>query len=142
MATSAIMTFESARVVPLRNADECGESVVNLKVSTSFSAGTLLGEITASPGTYGPYASGNSDGTQNPTLILEYQCTTDASGNVTFGSGTNGGEWGQTEKGAPCWRNGLFNCADLVGLDANAVTKLGRLIQGTVSAGIVEIYGQ
>jgi hypothetical protein len=35
----------------------------------------------------------------------------------------------------------LFSTADLVGLDAGAVTKMGRLIQGTVSSGRLLIYG-
>jgi hypothetical protein len=142
MPTTAIATFGAGRVDPLKDPRDADIEVVNLKVSTSFAAGTVLGEITASPGVYGPYASGNSDGTQNPTHILQYQCVTDASGNVTFGAGPAGtSEWGRTEKGAPAYRSGEFSCADLTGLDANAVTKLGRLVQGTVSAGRVLVYG-
>jgi hypothetical protein len=87
--------------------------------------------------------TGNVDGTQNPTHILMYACITDASGNVTLGSSVaaGAGEWGQTQKGAPAYASGEFSCVDLVGLDAGAVTKLGRLIQGTVSSGRVLIYG-
>jgi hypothetical protein len=110
MPTTAIATFGAGRVDPLKDPRDADIEVVNLKVSTSFAAGTVLGEITASPGVYGPYASGNSDGTQNPTHILQYQCVTDASGNVTFGAGPAGtSEWGRTEKGAPAYRSGEFS---------------------------------
>jgi hypothetical protein len=143
MPTTPIATWGMGIVVPLKAPDESGMEVLNLKASTTFAAGTIIGEITASPGVYGPYASGNTDGTQNPTHILMMAAVTDASGNITFGSGPAGtSEWGQTSKGAPAWKNGEFSCADIVGLDANAVTKLGRLIQGTVSAGRLLVYGQ
>jgi hypothetical protein len=142
MPTTA-STFGGKRVDPLKTPDEALVEVIGLKASTTFAAGTLVGEITASPGTYGPYATGNVDGTQNPTHILMYACITDASGNVTFGSSVTAGagEWGQTQKGAPAYASGEFSCADLVGLDAGAVTKMGRLIQGTVSSGRVLVYG-
>jgi hypothetical protein len=58
---------------------------------------------------------------QYPTHIMQYQCITDASGNVTFGAGPAGtSEWSQTSKAAPAFRSGYFNCADLTGLDAFA----------------------
>jgi hypothetical protein len=143
MPTTPIMTFGAGRVDPLKNPDECIVEVLGLKASTTFAAGTLVGEITASPGTYGPYATGNVDGTQNPTHILMYACITDASGNVTFGSSVTAGasEWGQTQKGAPAYASGEFATQDLVGLDAGAVTKMGRLIQGTTTTGRILVYG-
>jgi hypothetical protein len=143
MPTTPAMTFGAKRVDPLKAPDKAIVEVVGLKVSTTFAAGTLIGEITATPGTYGPYATGNVDGTQNPTHIMQYDCITDASGNVTFGSGVTAGagEWGQTQKGAPAYASGEFSTADLVGLDAGAVTKLGRLIQGTVTSGRILVYG-
>lgn len=139
MPTTPVASYGGAVVDPLEHPELCVSERIGLKPSTTFAAGTLVGEITATPGYYGPYATGNVDGTQNPTHILRYACKTDASSNVTLGDQTVG-EWGQLEKGAPAWVNGIFNCADLVGLDAGAVTKLGRLLQGTVSAGRVKIY--
>lgn len=142
MPTSAITTFGAGRVDPIKDPEDANLEVVNLKASTTFAAGTLIGEITASPGTYGPYATGNADGTQNPTHILQYPCVTDASGNITFGAGPAGtSEWGETYKGAPAYRSGEFSCADLVGLDSGAVTKLGRLVQGTTTSGRILVYG-
>jgi hypothetical protein len=143
MPTTPIATFGGKRLIPLKAPEDAVSEVIGLKASTTFVAGTLVGEITASPGTYGPYATGNVDGTQNPTHVLQYDCITDASGNVTIGSSVTAGasEWGQTQKGAPAYASGLFATGDLVGLDAGAVTKLGRLIQGTVTSGRLLIYG-
>lgn len=143
MPTAAATTWGAGRVDPIKNPNGANVEVINLKASTTFAAGTLVGEITASPGTYGPYASGNSDGTQLPTHILQYACVTDASSNVTIGgTGAAGGEWGQTRKGAPAYRSGEFSCADLTGLDANVITiKRAILVQGTVSSGRVMFLG-
>jgi hypothetical protein len=77
------------------------------------------------------YASGSSDGSQVPTGILEHACTTDAQGFVITSSAT-----GQGKPFASMYVKGTFATADLTGLDANAVTKLGgHLIYGTVTAG-------
>lgn len=141
MPTTAVLTWSAGRVDPLKDPDDAHQENVNLKISTTFAAGTIVGEVTATPGTYAPYATGNSDGSQNPVGVLQYPCVTDASGNITIGNAAGGGEWGQTQKGAPVWMSGEFSCADLVGLDAGAVTKLGRLIQGTVTSGRIIIYG-
>jgi hypothetical protein len=74
---------------------------------------------------------------QVPTHLNQYACITDASGNVSFGTGITAGatEFGQTSKSAPAFRAGYFSCADLVGLDQRAVAILGRLVQGTIAAG-------
>jgi hypothetical protein len=142
MPTAPIATFGAQRLIPLKDPGDSGRINVNLKPSSTFAAGTILGEITATPGTYGAYATGNVDGTAAATLILEYACVTDASGNVTFGTGTAGqSEWGQTYKGAPVFVSGIFATQDLVGLDAGAVTKLGRLLQGTTTSGMLAVYG-
>jgi hypothetical protein len=141
MPTSAVSTFGYGRVDPWRDADDAAVRLVNLKASTVFAAGTLVGEITASPGVYGPYATANSDGTQNPVGILQYACATDASGNITFGSVAGTSEWGNTSKAAPIYISGIFRTEDLTGLDSGAVTKLGRLVQGTTTSGEFIMYG-
>lgn len=104
---------------------------VALPASISYAHGTILGEIAASPGTFGAYNSGHTDGTQNAKVILVYDCTTDANGNVTLTStaGQIGDEWGGTDQGAPVYFAGTFNTQDLTGLDSNAVSQLGRLVQ-------------
>lgn len=85
------------------------------------------------------YASGNTDGSQIAKTILRYDAAVDSSGNITLGQQTGGGDHGQTYSYAPVFICGQFSCADLTGLDDTAISKLGRLIQGTHTAGILEI---
>jgi hypothetical protein len=92
------------------------------------------------PGTYAPYLSGSTDGSQVPKGILRYPCVTDASGNIAFGAAGNE-EWGQTHKAADMWISGNFRTEDLVGLDANAVSLLGRLVYGTRTHGVIALFG-
>jgi hypothetical protein len=116
---------------------------VKLPVSVNYPKGTVLGEITASPGTFKAYAAGNADGSQIPRAILQYGCQVDASGNITFSDtgGTVGGDHGETAKAAPAYIGGRFYTADLVGLDATALTNnpAWALNQGTVANGILDI---
>lgn len=126
----------TARLDPLYNPEDAIAQHVALAAGT-YVRGTVLGEVTATPGTYKAYASANVDGSQNPAMLLMYSCVVDASGNVSLGTSTTGGEWGQVfGKSAPAYMAGIFRTQELVGLDANAVTKLaGRLLEGTVTAG-------
>lgn len=88
---------------------------------------------------YKPYASGNSDGSQNAQLFLEYDCTVDHGGNVTLGT-PPGAPWAATTGTAPAYFAGVFNTAQLVGLDSTAVTALKGVIKsGTVANGLIEI---
>jgi hypothetical protein len=135
MPTSATNTYTFTRVDPLFAPEGAMETIVNVKIAASqtYAAGTVVGEVTASPGTYKAYATGNVDGTQNPTGILQYAVTTDASSNITSTS-----EWGFTSLATPMYIRGTFRTQDLTGLDAGAITKLGgHLVEGTVSSGIV-----
>jgi hypothetical protein len=92
------------------------------------------------PGVYKAYAAGNGDGSQIPKGILEYDCATDASGNITLGGSAIGGQFGQTQKAVPMYVQGDFYTTELVGLDANALTAgLGHLLEGTVANGVVAI---
>lgn len=86
-------------------------------------------------GSWGPYASGNSDGTQLPRAILKYAVIVDQSGNVT-----GIGQWGASYLSTPAYNRGQFFTADLVGLDANAVTAGPfRILSGAVTAGEIEL---
>ena len=108
-----------------------GTFEVTSATGSLFTVAGLPAGLTATATTQGIVTSA-----QNPTHILQYDCVTDASGNVTFGAGPAGtSEWGQTALSAPAFRSGYFSCADLVGLDANAVRALGRIVQGTIAAG-------
>lgn len=81
--------------------------------------------------TYAAYASGSSDGSQVPSVILEYPTTTDSAGNVVPSSAFASGV-----PYATAYMSGFFDLADLVGLDANAVTKMGgAIVSGSISSG-------
>jgi len=108
---------------------------VNIAPSLTLAAGTVLGELTATPGTYKAYATANTDGSQVPKGILMYPVVTDASGNIT-----NQGDFGSTFKTTPMFLNGTFKTASLTGLDAGAMTTLGgHLIAGTLASGMMRI---
>jgi hypothetical protein len=134
------LTFRNA--LGQQNVAQVTASAAGLTGGTpTITPATGTGGVAGTPGTYAPYASGNSDGSQNPVGVLQYACTTDASGNISPGTSTSGNEWGVTRKYASVYMAGEFLTDDLVGLDANAVGKLGRLVQGTVAHGRLMIYG-
>jgi len=147
MATSPMNVFSNQKLEPYYETPTPAEDVVTLPASISYLRGTLLGEVTATPGTFKAYTSGASDGSQRPQRILAFDCTTDASGNVTLTStaGQVGGYLGQTQRGAPAYMKGAFRCEDLVqsgagAIDANAITTGYLLLKnGTVAAGVVEL---
>lgn len=138
MPTSPQHTFSAAnRLDPIFN--PAGEHVIHvaLAASATYARGTVLGEVTATPGTYKPYANANSDGSQTAKAVLKYGCSTDASGNITIL-----GEHGITHKSAPAYMpgSGYFKTAELVGMDAAAVTDLGAsLVAGDLTSGIIKL---
>jgi hypothetical protein len=135
----AVNTFPQAGVVSILDEEDALEYSVNLPASVTYAAGTILGELTATPGTFRAYVTGAADGSQVPKAILKYACATDAAGNITFG-GAAGNAFGlPAEKCAPAYWAGTFRTTDLVGLDAGAVTALGRLISGTLANGVLRI---
>lgn len=114
-----------------------------MTIATAGSGSPAVANTTpgVTPGTNSAYLG--SSGT--PALILEYASATDASGNVTLGGTSGGDEHGAARRTVSAYTRGYFNCADLSingtpGIDANFLTAMkARLIQGTVTAGIVYI---
>jgi hypothetical protein len=101
-------------------------------------AGTFARTTTGrTANTFVAYADGNSDGSQTARCILAYDCATDAGGNITFGN-TAGADRYLT-KDAPAYFIGIFATTELIGLDAAAVTDLGRLMSGSVSSGVLSM---
>lgn len=94
-----------------------------------------------SPGTFVAYNQYNTDGSQVARAILPYDVQTDGSGNITLSSTANqaGGEFGQQYKTVDVYVGGYFNTADLTGLDAKAVSDLGKIAQGTIAAGLLRV---
>jgi hypothetical protein len=106
--------------------------------TTTYAAGTAVGELTATPGTFAPYADANVDGTGVCKGFLQYAVVV-AAGLVTFGTASGGGPFGQTKTYAPVYFSGAFRTVDLVGFDAAALADLnGHLVNGSVADGIVE----
>lgn len=86
------------------------------------------------------YASGNSDGSQIPKGILQYDCFVDAMGLLYLGVNSATSQWGEIRRSVPYYFAGTFDTTKLTGLDANALTAgAWRLISGTVAAGVVRL---
>lgn len=93
-----------------------------------------------SPGTFKAYNDQNTDGSQVPVAILQYDCATDGSGNITIGAQTGGGPFGETYKTAPAYFSGTFLTADLTGYDDNCARQPGwRRVSGTPTSGVVRL---
>lgn len=115
-----------------------GSSAITVAASgASLTGGTTPAatarQVTAAaagtPGKYGAYGAGNTDGTQWPTHIVAYAVQVDSSGNVSFvDTPSVSAEWNLTELGVPAYYGGVFAVADLAGLDDTAIARLGRLL--------------
>lgn len=68
-----------------------------------------------------------------------YSISVDASGNVTYGDGAAGDEFGAEYLSAPVYVAGAFRVEDLTGLDSNAVADLGRLVTGDTVSGLLHV---
>lgn len=112
---------------------------IKLAPSTTYPKGRVLGEITATPGTYGLYVDANTDGTGVAKCVLPRQVTTDANGLIYDGAQASSEEIGYAQLTAPAFFEGCFKSEDLVGLDANGLTDLGgKVLFGTITAGYVQ----
>lgn len=74
-----------------------------------------------------PYASGASDGRQTFRIILKMATSTDIFGQIIT-------DRPELLTVARVYTRGVFFCSDLVGLDANAVSQAGRLINANTIA--------
>lgn len=103
--------------------------VVNLAVSTTFVKGQVLGRVTAS-GLYDDYNDAAVDGLEVARAIMPYACSTDASGNVSFG------DIGSGEKTVDVYVAGCFKESDLTGWNAAAAVdmKASTVIAGAAAA--------
>jgi len=135
MPTTPVTTFSNNKLDPLLDGEDALEYAVSLVGPVTYVKGTVLGEVSATPGTFKAYASGSSDGSQVPKCILRDAVTVDASGNITIP-----GENNMIRLDTHAFFAGTFACADLTGLDANALTAGGwRLINGSVTTGAVRL---
>jgi hypothetical protein len=137
MPTSAAKTFTGLSLVPVYPEPPSPRQPVSLVASVTLARGTVLGELTATPGRFKAYASGNADGSEVPKCILEYDVVVDASNNISIAGSGGTGEFGETFKSVPAFFGGAFKTSELTGFDANANTKLGgHLASGTNTDGV------
>lgn len=139
MPTAASHRYEGTSLIPYMNQDDAVRINVRLAASKDYVAGEVLAEVTATPGTYDKYDGGGAGGLEVARALLEYDCQTDSNGLITLSSvaSTDGGEHGEKLLTAPAFVKGMFQTADLTGLDADAVAELGRLVQGSTTNGIL-----
>lgn len=137
MPSSATDNYSAAKLEP---AYDPGSAVTNAYkfASGDYVAGQVLGFVAAT-GAVGAYANGNSDGTQTAAVICMYDCTSDG----THVSITSSGDVlaGETATDAPVYEKGFFNCAELTGLDANAITDMhARLMGANTVSGVLALF--
>jgi hypothetical protein len=137
MPTTPTNVFGAQGLTPLYDAARAKQIHVKIPVSTTIVRGTILGELTAAPGTFKAYATGNVDGSENAKAIMAYDVVSDASGAIKIG----GAEHGETSPSCPVFIQGFFRTTELTGLDTGAVTKLGRLATGILADGVLLVTG-
>jgi hypothetical protein len=142
-ASAVVVTGAGPFVYTFSGTSVAGQNVTPLVVDTSLLTGgsATIAQTTqgAAAGVMKAYASGNSDGSQIPKGILQYDIVVAADGTLTIGTGGTA-QWGEARKDAPYYYAGTFDCTRLTGLDANALSAAAwRLISGSVASGIVRL---
>lgn len=114
------------------------------KAVTSNASGTVT--ISAPPATPGiPAPRKNSagfvydDGTQIPTGVLQQPCYIDNFGNVTLGTASGAAPLPVNNQALPMIVQGYLRTEQLTGMDANALSVLGRQITGNLTTGMILI---
>ena len=79
-----------------------------------------------------------ADGSAIPIGVLKDPCTTDVFGNLTLGA-SSGTSTPANPMQALVYIKGFFRAEQLTGYDANAAAKLGRVILGTTTNGLIEL---
>ena len=144
MSNTAVNTFGNQKLEPYYPGVPHVLESVKLPASVTYPRGTLLGELTATPGTFSAYASANADGSQFPKAILAYDVTTDASGNTLIAGLAPFGVVAAAPT-APVYFKGAFRSEDLrqTGAGAIDVTAVAgqymKMISGTIAAGVVHL---
>jgi hypothetical protein len=113
---------------------------VNTSLLTGGTASFAHTTSGAPAGVLKAYATGNSDGSQIPYGIAQYDMFIDALGNVYLGATSAINQWGEVRKDGPYYFAGTFDTSLLVGLDAGALTAAKwRLVSGTLTAGVLRL---
>lgn len=141
MAAAATKTYTTQGLSPVIHPEDTRQISVGFKAAAAnIAKGTVLGQVTAT-GLWSAYANANVDGTETARGLAVYDMQIDASGKITL-SGTasqSGGEQGEKFSEAPVVIAGYYATTDLVGLDAAAITELGKLVEGALADGILRL---
>lgn len=139
MPTAATTTFTQSKVVPFINPNLAAVKDIKIGASKTLVAGTIMAQVTATPGVYDAYATGGAGGLGTPLGILMYDVTTDSNGVITSISGPFA--VGQADMNVPMWYAGVFKCDDIHGdTVAHAITDgLGKIIEGDSLTGLWRI---
>lgn len=116
--------------------------VVQNSLTSSVPAAVTLTVATTTAGvqkgSFGPYNDALTDGRQVAKAIVVDQLATGPNGAISKSAIAAGNEHRGTDTVvAVAVSGGIWKTSDLVGLDANGVADLGRLVQGTVSDGLL-----
>lgn len=87
---------------------------------------------------YDDAAAGSFAGLAVARRILQFNCRTDSQARIFYGTEKNVADNNHFDRAAPAFLAGTFKTGDgtnlkLIGLDANAVADLGRLVAGTTA---------
>lgn len=138
MPTAAFNTFTGKKLVPAINPAQSAVMEIKIGASKTLLNGTIMAEVTATPGIFDAYASGGAGGLGVPKGVLMYDVTTDGSGNITNLSGPFASVPADTN--VPMYVKGVFFTTDIVGSPAiigTAITDgLGKLLQGSTTTGL------
>lgn len=140
MPTAAFNTFTGKKLVPFINPHLSAVLEIKIAASKTLLAGTIMAEVTATPGVYDAYANGGAGGLAAPKGILMYDATTDASGNITNWSGPYASV--PADINMPMYVAGVFLTTDIVGSPTIITTAMaealpmGKLIQGSATTGL------
>lgn len=90
-----------------------------------------------------PTAFQYADGRHEARAIMKYPALTDDDGLIWVGADMAEGrsEWGAAVEEIEVWWCGVFDTAELTGLDVRAVNQLGRMINGTIGNGKLCVLG-
>jgi len=118
-----------------------GQFIANQATSGGATGAVTISAVNAGAPVYAPTSNtaySVSDGSQVPVGVLKDPINVDIFGTVTLGT-TSGVETPANPQGCLVWICGYFLTQNLTGLDANAVSKLGKLITGTTTSGLIKL---
>lgn len=138
MPTAAIHTFSNAKLTSAINPGSADVKEIKIGASKTLVKGTIMAEVTATPGVYDAYANGGAGGLGAPKGLLMYDVTTDAAGLITNLSGPFAAI--SADINVPMYYRGVFKTGDITGDIAEAINDgMGKLLEGDVTAGLWEI---